>query len=404
MFNKDGVLSADVLDIADADTTPDANRAVAYPASELLTPPSGASLIIPSLVPLAALPEFYRRKTLMSSNKTSITIYEMTMVNIGTKGYILQSDVTLDLTAASSWDDVTSVNYTSASKRAGRDFYVYACKPVKGIEPVLILSANSTVPDGYDQDTSRKIGGFHCLCSSVGTLNWRNPATLNNETHWLSGYSTGDILPASIWDLSHRATSENEGMVYSSETGMWFDIYLSSWDGEKLVSVFGGTTADGASVKKFHGEMFAECAAQVRKELISRDYFIAVAKGSNERTAIRGSSDAGTTGGHVDTANRRMISNIGLEDCCGFLWQCCKQSGSANGSGGWTNSTYNSSVDGSATYGSTYGSYYRANVGGSWNGSSYCGSRCVAMNFVSASVGAVSGGRLASPERVSTGM
>ena len=67
------------------------------------------------------------------------------MVNIGTKGYILQSDVTLDLTSASSWDDVTSVNYTSASNRAGRDFYVYACKPVRGIEPVLILSANSTV-------------------------------------------------------------------------------------------------------------------------------------------------------------------------------------------------------------------------------------------------------------------
>ena len=404
VFNKAGVLSADVLDIADADTTPDANRAVAYPASELLTPPSGASLIIPSLVPLAALPEFYRRKTLMSSNKTSITIYEMTMVNIGTKGYILQSDVTLDLTSASAWDDVTSVNYTSASKRAGRDFYVYACKPVRGIEPVLILSANSTVPDGYDQDTSRKIGGFHCLCSDVGTPVWRNPATLKDETHWLSGYSTGDILPASIWDLSHRATSENEGMVYSSETGMWFDIYLSSWDGEKLVSVFGGTTADGASAKKFHGEMFAECAAQVRKELISRDNFIVVAKGSNESTAIHGAADAGTTGGHVDTANRRMISNIGLEDCCGFLWQWCKQSGGANGSGGWTNSTYNSSVDGSETYGSTYGNYYRASVGGSWASSSYCGSRCVDVYLVSAYVSAGFGGRLASPERMSTGL
>ena len=404
VFNKDGVLSADVLDIANADTTPDANRAVAYPASELLTPPSGASLIVPSLVPLAALPEFYRRKTLMSSNKTSITIYEMTMVNIGTKGYILQSDVTLDLTSASSWDDVTSVNYTMASKRAGRDFYVYACKPVRGIEPVLILSANSTVPDGYDQDTSRKIGGFHCLCSAVGTLNWRNPATLKNETHWLSGYLAGDILPASIWDLSHRATSENEGMVYSSETGMWFDIYLSSWDGNKLVSVLGGTTADGASSKKFHGEMFVECAAQVKKELISRDDFIVVAKGSNECTVIHGTTDAGTTGGHVDTANRRMISNIGLEDCCGFLWQWCKQSGGANGSSGWTNSTYNSSVDGSKTYGSTYGNYYRACVGGAWDNSSYCGSRCVAVSHVSALVNARYGGRLASPERVSTGL
>ena len=365
---------------------------------------SAVDSIVTSLVSVADLPGFYRRETLMSSNKTSITIYKNTMVNIDTKGYILQSDVTLDLTSASSWDDVTSVNYTIASKRAGRDFYVYACKPVKGIEPVLILSANSTVPDGYDQDTSRKIGGFHCLCSAVGTLVWRNPATLKNETHLLSGYLAGDILPASIWDLSHRATSENEGMVYSSETGMWFDIYLSSWDGEKLVSVLGGTTADGASTKKFHGEMFAECAAQVGKELISRDNFIVVAKGSNERTNIHGSADAGTTGGHVDTANRRMISNIGLEDCCGFLWQWCKQSGSANGSSGWTNSTYDASVDGSETYGSTYGNYYRACVGGRWADSSYCGSRCVAVDRVSAFVYADFGGRLASPERVSTGL
>ena len=365
---------------------------------------SAVEHIVPSLVSVADLPGFYRRETLMSSDKTSITIYKNTMVNIDTKGYILQSDVTLDLTSASAWDDTTSIDYTKAAKRAGHDFYVYACKPVRGIEPVLILSANSTVPDGYNQDTSRKIGGFHCLCSAVGTPVWRNPATLKNETHWLSGYLAGDILPASIWDLSHRATSENEGMVYSSETGMWFDIYLSSWDGEKLVSVLGGTTADGASAKKFHGEMFAECAAQVKKELISRDDFIVVAKGSNEHTAMHGSSDAGTTGGHVDTANRRMISNIGLEDCCGFLWQWCKQSGGANGSSGWTNSTYNSSVDGSETYGSTYGNYYRAHVGGDWSNSSYCGSRCVGVSNVSACVHAAYGGRLASPERVSTGL
>lgn len=411
-IDSNGTISASKLedpiagDGIEIDTTSGIEIAAKVDGSSIVIDSNGALSVpvAPSLVPLAALPGFYRRETLMSSNKTSITIYKNTMVNIDTKGYILQSDVTLDLTSASSWDDVTSVNYTMASNRAGRDFYVYACKPVRGIEPVLILSANSTVPDGYDQDTSRKIGGFHCLCRDVGTPVWSNPATIKDEAHWLSEYSTGDILPASIWDLSHRATSENEGMVYSYETGMWFDIYLSSWDGTKLVSVFGGTTADGGSAKKFHGEMFAECAAQVKKELISRDNFIIVAKGSNERTNIHGSVDAGTTGGHVDTANRRMISNIGLEDCCGFLWQWCKQSGGANGSSDWTNSTYNSSVDGRATYGSTYGNYYRARVGGEWDRSSYCGSRCVRVDGESAFVGSYSGGRLASPERVYTGL
>ena len=99
-----------------------------------------------------------------------------------------------------------------------------------------------------------------------------------------------------------------------------------------------------------------------------------------------------------------MISNIGLEDCCGFLWQWCKQSGGANGSGGWTNSTYNSAIDGNATYGSTYGNYYRACAGGNWDDSSYCGSRCVAVDVVSAYVHADVSGRLASPERVSIGL
>lgn len=188
------------------------------------------------------------------------------------------------------------------------------------------------------------------------------------------------------------------------ETHMWYDIYLASWDGSKLVSVYGGVTADGTSGKPFHGEMFAECAGQINKELISRDEFIVVAKGSNENTSIQGDADAGTTGGHVDTANRRMISNIGLEDCCGFLWQWCKQSGSANGSGEWTNSTYDSSVDGSETYGSTRGNYYRARVGGDWESSSYSGSRCINVFNVSASASSFRGGRLASRERVVTGL
>ena len=150
--------------------------------------------------------------------------------------------------------------------------------------------------------------------------------------------------------------------------------------------------------------MFAECAGQISKELISRDEFIVVAKGSNEKTTIKGAADAGTTGSHVDTANRRMISNIGLEDCCGFLWQWCKQSGGSNGSYNWTDSVYNSAVDGNATYGSTYGTYYRSLVGGDWVNSSYCGSRCVAMSFVSAYVIANFGGHLSSRERVVTGL
>ena len=108
------------------------------------------------------------------------------------------------------------------------------------------------------------------------------------------------------------------------------------------------------------------------------------AKGSNEQTAIKGASDPGTTGAHVDTAGRRMVSNYGLEDCCGVLWQWLMDLGFAGGSG-WTNSAYASDVD-PRSYGQTYGTLYRLRGGGHWNNSSLCGSRCAHCNAPSANV------------------
>ena len=371
--------------------------------SKLVSLPNGTLTWQDKNISLLSPVHYSRSSNFETSGQTSIKLpsYLSLMVN----GHHFRNDVevTVDISDSSNWDS-TETDYTVAENRAGKDFYIYAIddKVTKSVH--IVLSANSTVPTGYTESSSRKIGGFHCLCADVGTPTWRNPATLKDEPHWLSGYVKGDILPYSVWDLLHRAESSNEGMVYSPETHMWYDIYLASWDGSKLVSTFGGITADGASAKKFHGEMFAECAGQINKELISRDEFIVVAKGSNEKTSVKGAVDVGTTGGHVDTANRRMISNIGLEDCCGFLWQWCKQSGGAIGSSVWTSSVYNSAVDGNAAYGYSYGNYYRASVGGGWSNSSYCGSRCVAVSDVSAHVSVTSGGRLASRERVVTGL
>jgi hypothetical protein len=58
--------------------------------------------------------------------------------------------------------------------------------------------------------------------------------------------------------------------------------------------------------------------------------FQVIAAGSNEETNITGSADPGTTGGHVDTASRRMISNIGVEDACGALYQWLSDQSSMN--------------------------------------------------------------------------
>jgi hypothetical protein len=293
-----------------------------------------------------------------------------------------------------------------ANNRGGRDIYLYVCEPdEEGDSPKFLLSVNSTVPAGYTAASSRKIGGFHCLCASVGTI----------SGHQLSGYVKGDVLPLSVWDLKHRPKSDPEGMVYVAGIGRWYDIYLDSWNGSKLVSKYGGTVADGASSPNWHGEKFAEYIGLVGKQLMFRHEFMVVAKGSNELTNISGSRDYGTSGGHVDTANRRMISNYGLEDCCGFMWQWVNDTHenylAAGGNattykGSYWNGTnayldgyswqeipvYSSSVD-PQKYGPSIGLLRRSLVGGYWGAGSLCSSRCVLCSNFSSYVDGSRGAR-----------
>ena len=160
-------------------------------------------------------PCYYSRSAPFAPTKTTIVTPPVRLwVNIALDGYIKEASETLDLNDEASWDSI-SPDYRVASARAGKDFYLYACAQLDGTFKYL-LSANSTVPTGYTADNSRKIGGFHCLCVSVGTI----------SGHTLSGYVEGDILPASVWDLTHRPASEPEGMVYVS--GLTFGLTFIS--------------------------------------------------------------------------------------------------------------------------------------------------------------------------------
>jgi hypothetical protein len=105
-------------------------------------------------------------------------------------------------------------------------------------------------------------------------------------------------------------------MAYSVSAGIWVDIYLQSGTGATTASVYGATITDTRTWLDFVDDL-----AAVGKQLLSDVDFQIVAAGSNEQTNIAGSADPVTTGGHIDTASRRMISNIGLEDCCGALYQ-----------------------------------------------------------------------------------
>lgn len=317
---------------------------------------------------------YFSRDSLFTSNKTFIVIPKNMRININGEAYISTRNVTLNTS-------------TLGENLAGKDVYIYALAG-SGTEPDFVLSLNSTVPTGYTAENSRKIGGFHCLCKDVGII----------EGHALSGYVAGDILPATRWDLEHRPKGSPEGFAYEELTDCWIAIYLPSWDGTKLVSVYNGVIADGSSAKKWHGEAFYEQFVKQGMRLVWRHEFQMGAKGSNEQTNIQGSSDPNTTGGHVDTAGRRMISNIGLEDCCGVLWQFAMDLGFAGGSG-WTKSVYHSAVD-DRSYGQTFGTLYRLLLGSGWDVGRACGSRSAYCDDLSARVHDARSSRGASEPRI----
>ncbi|MHC1760514.1 MAG: SPRY domain-containing protein [Negativicutes bacterium] len=264
------------------------------------------------LLNIASLPAHYERSNKWANGGSGNEAARRTMVsparltvNVNDAGYLLPSALSLDLGTAANWDS-TAANYTVAANRAGKDFYIYACQPVSGTVPIIKLSANSTVPTGYTATTSRKIGGFHCLCVAVGTI----------AGHTLTGYLAGDILPTTVWDLKHRPSCTPEGMAYVEQLDLWVDIYLQSGTGATTKSANNAVITD----TRIWNDHVDDLAA-VGKRLLDDSEFQIAAEGCNQQTNIVGSADPNTTGGHVDTASRRMLSNAGLEDCAGVLYQ-----------------------------------------------------------------------------------
>lgn len=301
------------------------------------------------LVPLKST--FIDQSALFSGSQTNLVVPDVSCMVNGTMVNITGS--TLSLSTAGNWDNST---YATAANRAGKDFYVYALQ-AGGV----ILSANSTYPTGYTASNSRKIGGFHCLAVAVGTI----------SGHTLSGYVAGDILPLSVWDRFNRSSARQEGTIKSS-SGKWVDIYLPSVSGSTLVSVNGGTIADGTSAPAFHCYKFEQWFARQGMATISQLEFFAVSQGANQSTNIAGATDPGTTTGHTDTAGRRMISNEGVEDLCGVSWQWTRDNAGIMTGAAWVNA-----FDGNdaGVGGQHYQAPYRGVLGGGWPYGADCGSR-----------------------------
>ncbi len=124
------------------------------------------------------------------------------------------------------------------------------------------------------------------------------------------------------------------------------------------------------------------------------EYFNA-RKGCQEQVNVKGSADVNTTGGHVYSNNVRCISNIGLEDPSGVIWQWSNNYGMAGGNG-WGNSNYDATVDGGIARGDAYGTLWLPCVGGRWVDGSHCGSRSVFGDYWAARRDADIAGRGAS--------
>ena len=295
---------------------------------------------------------FDRDYIMYASGQYQITIPAGMTVKVGTIRYKTTVDTVLDIT-----------NTYTANEVAGKDVYVYAVENSgDSSEASFLVTLNSTVPSGYTADNSRKIGGFHCICSAAGTI----------ANHRLNDYPKGAILPNSVWDLYFRPLADSEGMVFDERMGIWVDIYLASYNGSELVSEYGGVIADGASTPKFHWYKFVDYLARVKKRLPWQHEFMSFSLGSNQSTNIAGSADPGTTGGHSDTAGRRMVSHLGCEDCSGVTWQWGLDTGS-NSASSWSKA-YDSNDDGDSL-GQEYSKTNRCLLGGTWVDGAHCGSR-----------------------------
>jgi hypothetical protein len=311
----------------------------------------------------------YYSPSATSGDRVTITIPD-TIVAVNSTTYRNPTAVSKVLSTAGNWDAST---YATAANRVGLDFYVYACKPASGYVPDYILSHSATFPSAMPSGgtpsatNTRKVGGFHCLGVGVGTIGG----------HTLTGYIAGDILPRSVWDIKHCPVSAPEGMVYSL-TNQWVDIYLPSVSGSTVVSVYGGAIASGATGVKFHAYKWDRWFGQQGKKPIASMEFVVASLGANQSTNIAGSANPTTTGGHTDTAGRRMISNIGCEDMCGVFSQWGREQGAIPGASSLADAF---DANDTGVGGQHYDAPTRPAFGGTWNDGVLCGSRSVVWNY-----------------------
>lgn len=311
------------------------------------------------------------------------------------------------------YEEDTRVDLTGNLGTVGGDYFVN-------------LADDGTITASLTKvNTGVTIGRFHTLCADAGTLTMTAPETPSSglvvggnflvkaysETydpdfyafynkritavtvqakydvitcvHPLSGFSAGDILPESVFCLTwHPDTLYEDAMVYDKDTGLVVDVYLQSGTGHNTRSKYNAVH----TVSREQGNHATDMRT-VGKRLLRDNEFTSAALGSNEKTNIVGSADKTYVGGHVDTSNRRMVSAIGCEEMCGYLWQWCEDLVTASQTNAWN------TLDGHGSFGQEYWTPYVLIAGGHWSGGADCGSRSRGSKNLRSNVAGSIGGR-----------
>jgi hypothetical protein len=313
------------------------------------------------------------------------------------KGLIIKAGTSIKKSNGTyiTYTEDTQIDFANSISTVGTDYFVN-------------LADNGTITTNTSKlNTGITIGRFHTLCVSVGSnvtmiapappssgyttntdyliksyIQEKDPdfyAFYNKKVksvttqaqydvvtidHPLSGFEAGDILPESVFCLNwYPKCLYEDAMVYDRDTHKAIDIYLQSGTGHNTRSKYNQTHTVSRQPYN-HAEDFR----MVGKECLSDNEFTSAALGSNEKTSIYGTADATTVGGHKDTNNRRMISAIGCEEMCGYLWQWLRDIGPVGGTA-WV------TTDQNASFGQEYGDPYVVLAGGGWSNGSSCGSR-----------------------------
>ena len=326
------------------------------------------------------------------ANRRSVKILGGTSIGIGDDVIVFDEDTSVDLSSYlgdNGADYYVFVNadgnVTASVYRNPPAGYVFIgqfhtlCVDVGSNVTGIVPTNNTTVGQsvtlqGYDALKDNDFYNFYTKqILSITTGNYYNVATI---PHLLSGFKAGDILPESVWCLNfHPECKSWDGMVYCNSFDIAVDIYLQSGTSEDTTSEYGAVKTCNRPELNHWDDFY-----QVGKDFLNIQQFMSIAQGSNELTTIEGSYDHETTGGHVDVNNRRMVSFIGCEDCCGYVWQWNQ----------WiTEEEFNScdpsinpyaKADGQGSLGSCHDNFRPVIAGGHWLPASlgFAGSRCFA--------------------------